>query len=76
MVAVGWLRLMALCASLKWVLKLGHVLSASGLSCHLQTSLAKMVARLMMIRPMLTSWAGVSAMLACSLIAAEIFTIG
>jgi hypothetical protein len=73
---------MAYCAALKWSLKLGQVLSSSGLSCHFRMSLEKMVDRVIMMMPMLMSCVVVSAactasaMLAYLLMSVNIFTMG
>ena len=52
--------LCAVWASVKWVLKLGHVWSAEVLVFHCLTYLAKMPELVMIILPMLMSWVSVS----------------
>jgi hypothetical protein len=69
-------------ASLKWDLSAGQVFSVSSLLCHFLMSLEKIADRVMMMRPMLMSWVGVSAdsaasaMFAYSLMAVNTVVIG
>ncbi len=69
-VIVGWPFSIYFCAVLKWCSKLGQVLSAVGLSCQLRMSLENTDGRVMMMSPMLMSWAVVSGDSAASAISA------